>query len=95
MQNSNNIVANTLKVLGIIIGLLGVIAIVFYMSTMSGGITSIVSVAVVFSVLMSCTIAALLLYAFGEAISLLQDIKNNTCNKGAEQVFTSDELPSL
>jgi tetratricopeptide (TPR) repeat protein len=70
MENS---VAKALKTIGVVVGIIGLI----------GGIIIAVTLkdyafVAFLSVLIGCGISALLLYAFGEVIDLLEGVKNNT-----------------
>ena len=80
MKNS---MANTLKTLGILIGVIG-----FFGATFVGA--NFGEILVFVTVFFSCGISGLLLYAFGEAIGLLQDIKNNT-----QKSIVTEDIPRL
>ena len=100
-MSSENGVAKLLKGLGRIIGVVGVIS-----AFVVGAILSDISYysplyllselafpigAITF---VSCGVTALLLFAFGEVISLLQDIKGNTDNR-QNGVGVSHKIPKL
>jgi hypothetical protein len=90
-----NMVAGVLKGLGGIVGIISLIAAMVVGSDI--GFVAGLGVFLIY------TISALLLYAFGEVISLLQDIKNNTQpaelphqrSANGSKTVGADELPEL
>lgn len=74
MKNS---IASTLKSIGMILGVIGIIGAFMAGSALKDSAFDGLAVGVGFYVFLSCGFSALCVYAFGEVISLLQDIKNN------------------
>lgn len=85
----NNFVASVIKIYSVV-NLIGCIILTLIVSNSMGGLYAFVFFCIGLVVNFG-------MYAFGEIISLLQDIKDNT-NKvriNEEQSYATDELPSI
>ena len=87
-MNNENAVAKILKVYGIINGIACIILAIILHNNLPSAFDYLWIIE--FSVGL---VASFLIYAFGEVIQLLQDIKYNTSHKSAAE--NSDELPEI
>lgn len=85
----NNFVANVIKIYSVV-NLIGVIILTLILSDSMGGFYAFVFFCI-------GLVVSFGMYAFGEIISLLQDIKDNTNKEkiNKEQSHATDELPSI
>lgn len=85
----NNFVANVIKIYSVV-NLIGVIILTLILSDSMGGFYAFVFFCI-------GPVVSFGMYAFGEIISLLQDIKDNTNKEkiNKEQSHATDELPSI
>jgi len=72
-----NTTAKVLKVLAVILGIIGLISAIFTGAILGNALKELFFPIALY-VFLSCEISALFLYAFGEIISLLEDIYTNT-----------------
>ncbi len=88
-MKSKNTVAAILKAYCIINGVIGIILGIVLWNSLphSFGYLSIIEIA-------ACIVISFLIYAFGETIQLLHDIKLNSCDS-QPQKDDSDELPEI
>jgi hypothetical protein len=94
-----NGVAKLLEGIGVALGIIGLIG-AFVVGIVLEDIRAFedYAFAAAVCVFISGALSGLLLYAFGEILSLLQDIKNNTQKSAAAASFTKpndDDIPQL
>jgi hypothetical protein len=90
-MDKTNTVAKILKVYGIINGIGSCILAIVLADNLPGSVDYLWVVE-----LGAGLLSSLFIYAFGEVIQLLQDIKSNTSVQKADApVLTSDELPEI